>query len=226
MLSLDIICPHTLIGFYRQQLWRMTARFLVFFVTNFLEEKIYLPSEHMLLFIPIEFYFTKRHVWRVKMFHKIVHMAWNLFKHLEQLSKNSAKNLALWVSIDQKKSGINGGYFRSIEQESRINRTRPRLQNNFPPYFDWSSKNFNRLKILNFEFLLEYSKTWIFTLWNNILQTETSLLQSINVYTHTYIYTHTTISPCLIFKESFNRWMLWSLPHISGKNLSKLHYHH
>ena len=152
------------------------------------------------------------------------------FQTFRTIIKKFCKNLALWVSIDQKESSINGGYFRSIEQESRINRTKPRLQNNFPPYFDRSSKNFNRLKILNFEFLLEYSKTWIFTLWNNILQTETSLLQSINVYTHTYIYiyiyTHTTISPCLIFKESFNRWMLWSLPHIRGKNLSKLHYHH
>ena len=35
-------------------------------------------------------------------------------------------------------------------------------------------------------FLLENSKTWIFTLWNHILQTQTSLLQPILVYTYIY----------------------------------------
>ena len=74
--------------------------------------------------------------------------------------------------------------------------------------FDWSSAIFDQLNrnqtaietsrnsriiflsssidwkccILNFH--LENSRTWIFTLWNNILQTQTSLLQPIHVYTY------------------------------------------
>ena len=43
---------------------------------------------------------------------------------------------------------------------------------------------------LNFH--LENSRTWIFTLWNNILRTQTSLLQPIRVYT--YIYNRSMVS--------------------------------
>ena len=42
-------------------------------------------SEHKPLFIPIGLYFIKRHVWRVKNFHKNVNNAWNLF-NLSKLS--------------------------------------------------------------------------------------------------------------------------------------------
>ena len=59
----------------------------------------------------------------------------------------------------------------SIEQESSAIRNRQRLQDNFLHYSDWSNKSFNRSNILNFEFHLENSKTWIFTLF--ILQMNT-----------------------------------------------------
>ena len=47
--------------------------------------------------------------------------------------------------------------------------------------------------ILNFH--LENSRTWIFTLWNNILRTQTSLLQPIRVYTYTYNRSMVSCSP-------------------------------
>ena len=46
------------VGIYRDQFCRLTSGFLVF------------PSK--LLFVPKELYFIRRHVWRVKMFHKTV----------------------------------------------------------------------------------------------------------------------------------------------------------
>ena len=45
-----------------------------------------------------------------------------------------------------------------------------------------SVKNFRKFIFSNFH--LENSRTWIFTLWNHNLQTQTSLLQSILVYTY------------------------------------------
>ena len=47
-----------------------------------------------------------------------------------------------------------------------------------------SIKSFRKFKILNFH--LEISRSWIFTLWNHILQTQTSLLQPIHVYIYIY----------------------------------------
>ena len=38
----------------------------------------------------VELYFIKRHVWKVKIFHKTIHKTWNLFK----LSKQSPKKFA------------------------------------------------------------------------------------------------------------------------------------
>ena len=96
----------------------MTSRFLVF------------PSKP--LFIPNGLYFIKRHVWRVKLFHKTVHKALNFFNLSEQSLENSAEN--------------------PVSQFSIVH--------------------------------LENSRTWIFTLWNNIFQTQTSLLQPILVYTY------------------------------------------
>ena len=77
--------------------------FLCFSLTYYFVELVifqsYFSSEHKSLFIPIWLYFIKRHVWRVKMFHKIVYKVWNLFKLSEQSPKNSVVNSVLRVSI-------------------------------------------------------------------------------------------------------------------------------
>ena len=50
---------------------------------------------------------------------------------------------------------------------------------------DWAKISTDR-KYWFSNFHLENSRTWIFTLWNHILQTQTSLLQPILVYTYIY----------------------------------------
>ena len=50
--------------------------------------------------------------------------------------------------------------------------------------FDQLPENSRKLRFSNFH--LENSRTWIFTLWNHILQTQTSLLQPILIYTYLY----------------------------------------
>ena len=45
-------------------------------------------------------------------------------------------------------------------------------------------ENFRKFRFSNFH--LENSRTWIFTLWNHILQTQILLLQSILIYTYIY----------------------------------------
>ena len=77
----------------------------------------YFSSEHKPLFIPIGLYFIKRHVWRVRMFHKTIHNAWNLFN----LSNSHQKILQKIMFHD----------FRSVE-------------NYFWLIFDWSSALFDR----------------------------------------------------------------------------------
>ena len=57
----------------------------------------YFSSEHKPLFIPLWLYFIKRHIWRVKMFHKTVHKTWNLFKLSEQSPKNSAEKSCFMI---------------------------------------------------------------------------------------------------------------------------------
>ena len=69
--------------------------------------------------------------------------------------------------------------FWSIKWKSNIDWIKSRLQDIIPHHFDWSN-------ILNFKFDLENSRFWIFTLWNNILQTQISLLQRFHVYTYIY----------------------------------------
>ena len=54
-----------------------------------------------------------------------------------------------------------------------------------PFLIDWA-KTLTDKKCYILNFHLENSRTWIFTLWNNILQTQTSLLQPILVYTYIY----------------------------------------
>ena len=62
----------------------MTTGFLVFLSNLLFCGVSYFSSEHKPLFIPIGLYFIKKHVWRVKMFHKTVYKAWNLFNLFEQ----------------------------------------------------------------------------------------------------------------------------------------------
>ena len=83
-----------------------------------------MKNEHKPLFIPIGFYFTKRHIWRVKMFHKTIHNAWNLFKCLKQLPEN----LVLRVSIGREESSIDQMFFL-------INRTVIKPSNDFKIIF-------------------------------------------------------------------------------------------
>jgi len=44
---------------------------------------------------------VKRYVWRVKMFHKTVHKAWNVFNLSEQSPENSVENPVSRLSIDR-----------------------------------------------------------------------------------------------------------------------------
>ena len=56
---------------------------------------------------------------------------------------------------------------------------------NFFNLFEHSVENSAENPVSQFSIVyLENSKTWIFTLWNNIFQTQTSLLQPILVYTY------------------------------------------
>ena len=76
---------------------------------------------------------------------------------------------------------------RSIEQESNTNWNRQRLHDNLLHPFDRLNKSFDQSNILNFEFHLENSRIWIFTLF--ILQMNT--LQPyiiITIYPYIYLY--------------------------------------
>ena len=58
---------------------------------------------------------------------------------------------------------------------------------NFFNFSEQSLENSAENPISRFSVLhLENSRTWIFTLWNNIFQTQTLLLQPISVYTDIY----------------------------------------
>ena len=143
-----------------------------------------ISRKHKPLFKPIRLYLIKKHVWKFKMFHKTICKAWNIFKHLEQLLKNSTENSVLRVWIDHEESSIDRRLFLidpiGIDHQSNRNRSLIEAGRDsriiFLHHFDQLSKMFDRLNILNFEFHLENFRTWIFTLWNNILQTQISLL--------------------------------------------------
>ena len=79
--------------------------------------------------------------------------------------------------------------FRSIKLESNSDQFIQRLKDYFLTIsIDWVKVSTDR-KCWISNFHLENSRTWIFILkilWNNILQTQTSLLQPIHVYTYIY----------------------------------------
>ena len=80
----------------------MTTTFLVFLSNLLFCGVSYILSEHKSLFIPIGLCFIKKHVWRVKMFHKTIHKAWNLFKLSEQSLENSAEKSCFTI-LDRSK---------------------------------------------------------------------------------------------------------------------------
>ena len=83
------------------------------------------------------------------------------------------------------------------------------LFNLFEQSLENSAENFKKFWFLNFH--LENSRTWIFILWNHILQTQTSLLQPILV--HTYIYNNSVAlfnSHCIVFFFFFSFWCKYS----------------
>ena len=135
------------------------------------------------LFIPIGLYFIKRQVWKVKMFHETVHKTWNLFKHLEQLLENFAKNHVLWLLIGRKFLSIDWVLFSidqiGIEYQS-IHPKAPRL---FSYHFDWSSQSFDWSKMLNFEFSLRKFQNLNFH-FNNFMKQYSS---NSNIITTTYL---------------------------------------
>ena len=94
---------------------------------------------------PIGLYYIKRHVWRVKMFHKTIHKAWNLFKLSKQSPENSTEKS--WFSISRVLFSIGR---TGIKQRSRHPET-PRF---FLYHFNWSSQSFDQSKMLNSEFSL------------------------------------------------------------------------
>ena len=67
----------------------------------------------------VELYFIKRHVWKVKMFHKTVYKAWNLFKLSEQSQKNSVEKSRFMI-FDRSKVTFN----RSSALFDQLNRNR------------------------------------------------------------------------------------------------------
>ena len=146
----------------------------------------YFSSEHKPLFMPIRLYFIKRHVWRVKMFHKTVHKAWNLFKLSEQSQKNSAEKSCFMI-FDRKVT-----FNRSSALFDRTNKNQAVIETSRDSKIFFFTISIDRAKVSTDQkrcisnFHLENSRTWIFILWNNILQTHTSLLQPIHVYTYIY----------------------------------------
>jgi len=117
------------------------------------------------------------------MFHKIVNKAWNLFNIFEQSPENSAENLVSRFSISWKWSS-------ALFNRSNRNRTTIETSRNsriiFLPFSIERAKTSTDWKCWIPNFHLENSRTWIFILWNNILQIQTSLLQPIHVYTYIY----------------------------------------
>ena len=139
------------------------------------------------------------------MFHKTVHKTWNLFKLSEQSLKILQKNPIhdFWLVKN---------YFRSIECSfDRLNRNQAAIKTSrnfriFIYHFNQSSQSFDRSKILNFEFSLKKFQNLIFTLttlWNNILRTQTSLLQPIHVCTYIYN-TFVTLDSSIVTLDSTN----------------------
>ena len=125
------------------------------------------------------------------MFHKTVHKAWNLFKFSKQSPENCTENL-VFSSFNQ----LRDHFDRSNALFDQLNRNRIAIKSSrdsmiiFLPFRLIEPKHQPIENIKNFEF--SFGIFTLSTLWNNILQTQTSLLQPIHVYTYIYnTHTHT-----------------------------------
>ena len=127
------------------------------------------------------------------MFHK----TWNLFKLSEQSLENSAKNSVI-LSFDQ--SRVPFDWSNALFDQS--NRNRIAIESSKDSRIDFLTISIDQAKVSTdwkywiSNFHLENFRTWIFTLltsWNNTLQTQTSLLQLIHVYTYIYNKWHSSI---------------------------------
>ena len=133
----------------------------------------YFSIEHKFLFIPIGLYFIRRHVWKVKIFHKTVHNAWNLFKQSEQLTENSTKN-SVFTTFDRSRVPFDW----SNALFDWLNRNQASIEIGKNSKIDFLTISINWAKVLTdrkywiLNFHLENSRTWIFTLstlWKNTL---------------------------------------------------------
>ena len=118
--------------------------------------KGHFSSEHKPLFIPIGLCFMKRHLWRVSYFSS-EHKLLFMKRHVWRVS----------YFFFHKTVNNDWNLFNLSEQS---------LEN--------SAENSRKFRFSNFH--LENSRTWIFILWNHILQSRTLLLQPILVYTYIY----------------------------------------
>jgi len=124
------------------------------------------------------------------MFHKTIHKTWYIFKYSKQSPKIFAENHVLRLSINWKFLSIDRVLFLIEEQKLNCDWFIQRLQDYFLAISIDRAKVSTNWKCWISNFYLENSRTWIFTLttlWNYILQTQTSLLQHIHVYTYIYI---------------------------------------
>ena len=106
--------------------------------------------------------FMKRHVWRVSYF---------FIKGLTKIETSS-----IFLNSHHK-----------ILENSNFKFSLYQILKPLQPFWIVTRKfrrKFQKIQISNFH--LENSRTWIFTLWNHILQTQPSLLQPIFVYTYIY----------------------------------------
>ena len=140
--------------------------FLCFSQTYCFVELVIFSSEHKFLFIPIGLYFIKRHISRVKTFHRTINKAWNLFNLPVQSPKNSTKIFVSRFLIGQKLLSIDQVLFSidrtaietsrdcriiflpfSIDQ-AKVSTDRKML------YFEFSLRKFDNL---TFHFMKQYS---------------------------------------------------------------------
>ena len=128
------------------------------FLSNFWFCGVIFSREPKPLFIPIGLCFMKRHIWRVNYF---------LSEHKPVSWKGTYGELVIFFILRSSKIETSSTFLNSHQKIlQKI------LENSRKFRFSY--------------FHLKNSRTWIFTLWNHILQTQTSLLQPILVYTYIY----------------------------------------
>ena len=142
------------------------------------------------------------------------------------------KNLDFLLSIIRKLLSIDQVLFSIGRTGIKQWSSHPEIQGFFLYHFDRSSQNFNQSKMLNFEFHLENSRTWIHfnNFMNNIFQTQTSLLlQSILVYTYIYNNSYSTERQAIVFRCKYvlisTFWATLHFSHVGASTHDKLFPH-